>query len=76
MRIDIHNHTTRCNHAEGTVDEYIQKLDAQYAPLFTQLENQWLILERLNPKLQKPEFFKPENRHLPNAPENNRYKSV
>ena len=25
MRIDIHNHTTRCNHAEGTVDEYIQK---------------------------------------------------
>ncbi len=25
MIIDIHNHTTRCNHAEGTVDEYIQK---------------------------------------------------
>ena len=25
MRIDIHNHTTRCNHAEGTIDEYIQK---------------------------------------------------
>ncbi len=25
IRIDIHNHTTRCNHAEGTVDEYIQK---------------------------------------------------
>ena len=25
MRIDIHNHTTRCNHAEGTVDEYIQR---------------------------------------------------
>ncbi len=25
MRIDLHNHTTRCNHAEGTVDEYIQK---------------------------------------------------
>jgi len=24
-RIDIHNHTTRCNHAEGTVDEYIQR---------------------------------------------------
>jgi len=24
-RIDIHNHTTRCNHAEGTVDEYVQK---------------------------------------------------
>lgn len=24
-RIDLHNHTTRCNHAEGTVDEYIQK---------------------------------------------------
>ena len=25
MRIDIHNHTTRCNHAEGTIDEYIQR---------------------------------------------------
>jgi len=23
--IDLHNHTTRCNHAEGTVDEYIQR---------------------------------------------------
>ena len=25
MRIDLHNHTTRCNHAEGTIDEYIEK---------------------------------------------------
>ncbi len=25
MRIDLHNHTTRCNHASGTMDEYIQK---------------------------------------------------
>jgi len=25
MRIDLHNHTTRCNHAEGTVDEYLQR---------------------------------------------------
>ena len=24
-RIDLHNHTTRCNHAEGTIDEYIQR---------------------------------------------------
>ena len=24
-RIDLHNHTTRCNHAEGTIDEYIRK---------------------------------------------------
>jgi histidinol-phosphatase (PHP family) len=24
-RIDLHNHTTRCNHAEGTIDEYIEK---------------------------------------------------
>ena len=23
MRIDLHNHTSRCNHAEGTIDEYI-----------------------------------------------------
>lgn len=25
MRIDLHNHTVRCNHAEGSVDDYIQK---------------------------------------------------
>ncbi len=25
MRIDLHNHTTRCNHASGTIDEYIEK---------------------------------------------------
>ncbi len=25
MRIDLHNHTTRCNHTEGTIDQYIQK---------------------------------------------------
>lgn len=25
MRIDLHNHTTFCNHANGTIDEYIQK---------------------------------------------------
>ncbi len=24
-RVDLHNHTTRCNHAKGTVDEYVQK---------------------------------------------------
>jgi histidinol-phosphatase (PHP family) len=25
MRIDLHNHTSRCNHAEGTIDEYINR---------------------------------------------------
>jgi histidinol-phosphatase (PHP family) len=25
MKIDIHNHTTRCNHATGTIDEYIER---------------------------------------------------
>jgi len=25
MRIDLHNHTKRCNHAVGTIDEYIQR---------------------------------------------------
>jgi histidinol-phosphatase (PHP family) len=25
MRIDLHNHTTFCNHAEGSINEYIQK---------------------------------------------------
>jgi histidinol-phosphatase (PHP family) len=25
MRVDLHNHTTLCNHAEGSMDDYIQK---------------------------------------------------
>lgn len=25
MRVDMHNHTVRCNHAEGSIDEYIQR---------------------------------------------------
>ena len=25
MRIDLHNHTILCNHAEGTVEEYVQR---------------------------------------------------
>ena len=25
MKIDLHNHTIRCNHAEGTIDDYIQR---------------------------------------------------
>ena len=25
MRVDLHNHTVRCNHATGTIDEYIKK---------------------------------------------------
>ncbi|MCK4440827.1 MAG: PHP domain-containing protein, partial [Sulfurovaceae bacterium] len=25
MRIDLHNHTILCNHATGTIEEYIQR---------------------------------------------------
>ena len=25
MKVDLHNHTTLCNHAEGTVEQYVQK---------------------------------------------------
>ena len=25
IRVDLHNHTTRCNHAEGTIEAYIKK---------------------------------------------------
>ena len=25
MRVDLHNHTTLCNHATGTVEEYVQR---------------------------------------------------
>jgi len=25
MRIDLHNHTTRCNHADGSIEQYIER---------------------------------------------------
>ena len=25
MRVDLHNHTTLCNHANGTVEQYVQR---------------------------------------------------
>jgi len=25
LRVDMHNHTVRCNHAEGTIEEYIER---------------------------------------------------
>ncbi len=29
MKIDLHNHTIRCNHAEGSIDDYIERAIAQ-----------------------------------------------
>ena len=34
MRIDLHNHTTLCNHASGTMEEYIQKAIKQNIKIF------------------------------------------
>ncbi len=34
MIIDLHNHTALCNHAEGTIDEYIEKAIAQNVDVF------------------------------------------
>lgn len=59
-----------------SVDEYIQKLDARYENRFRELENLWIILERLKPELQKPDFIKPDNRRLTDLPTYNRYKQV
>ena len=25
LRVDLHNHTTLCNHATGTVEEYVKR---------------------------------------------------
>jgi histidinol-phosphatase (PHP family) len=33
-RIDLHNHTTRCNHAEGSVDEYVKKAILEEIDIF------------------------------------------
>ncbi len=34
MIVDLHNHTPRCNHAEGSVDEYIQAAIASNTQVF------------------------------------------
>jgi len=33
-RVDLHNHTTRCNHAEGSVDEYVKKAILEEIDIF------------------------------------------
>ena len=32
--VDLHNHTTRCNHAEGSVDEYVKKAILEEIDIF------------------------------------------
>ena len=34
MRVDLHNHTALCNHADGTIDEFIQKAIQQKIDIF------------------------------------------
>lgn len=34
MMIDLHNHTTLCNHAEGSIEEYVQTAIAQKIDIF------------------------------------------
>ncbi len=34
LKIDLHNHTLRCNHAEGTIDDYIKKAIAEGIDIF------------------------------------------
>jgi len=34
MRVDLHNHTTLCNHAEGTMEEYVKKAIQERIDIF------------------------------------------
>ena len=66
MRIDIHNHTTLCNHAEGTMDQYIAKAIAlgidvygfsEHAPMKNFEDGYRLVIE-------KKEFYENEVKRL------------
>ncbi len=55
MRVDIHNHTTLCNHAEGSMEEYIQRaielgIDvygfSEHAPMKNFEDGYRLVLEK------------------------------
>lgn len=66
MRIDIHNHTTLCNHAEGSMEQYIQKaielgIDvygfSEHAPMKNFEDGYRLLIE-------KKEFYESEVKKL------------
>ena len=55
MRVDLHNHTTLCNHADGSIEEYIQKaielgIDvygfSEHAPMKNFEDGYRLVLEK------------------------------
>ncbi len=57
MRVDLHNHTTLCNHAEGSIEEYIQKAIelgievygfSEHAPMKNFEDGYRLILDKKN----------------------------
>lgn len=66
MRIDLHNHTTLCNHANGTMEEYIQRaielgIDtygfSEHAPMKNFEDGYRLVLE-------KKDFYEQEVKKL------------
>jgi len=68
MRVDLHNHTTLCNHAEGTMEQYIQKaielgIDiygfSEHAPMKNFEDGYRLVLE-------KKSFYESEVKKLQN----------
>ena len=66
MRVDLHNHTTLCNHAEGTMEQYIEKaielgIDvygfSEHAPMKNFEDGYRLVLD-------KKEFYENEVKKL------------
>ncbi|MEZ9709172.1 competence protein CoiA family protein [Vibrio breoganii] len=59
-----------------SVEQHLQKIDARYENSFRELENNWLVIERLKPEIEKPEFINPTNKRLPDLLEGNKYKRI
>ncbi|XPV69190.1 MAG: histidinol-phosphatase HisJ [Halarcobacter sp.] len=61
MRVDLHNHTILCNHAEGSMEEYIQKAIEKKIDVFGFSEHAPMNFdEKYRLPLDKKEFYESE----------------
>ena len=63
-KIDLHNHTTLCNHAEGTIDTYIQKAIALGIDIYGFTEHAPMYFdEKYRPSFSQMALYEEEVRH-------------
>lgn len=65
MRIDLHNHTTLCNHASGTMEEYIKKAIELNIDIFGFSEHAPMDFDKkYRLKIEEKDFYENEVKRL------------